>query len=264
MGLSSNILWHQSDKEALKSILKTKQFYYSYARETMPGVDFPVAFPMISLCDVPFSEISEYMDKYKGYSIGISREWGVKNGFNPVWYCEKSSRIQTELVKLFATAIKNDHPGSEKIAAMKTFSYTKMVEGPLESQNYESYRFYDEREFRLVFPFEKAITLDIPTILTGEEDIKKYKEEHDGNKFVQKGNKIYGKSFTWSDIKYIIVKDRAEIKEFKDYLETLNCTNESIMLFDHVQIRHDFLGIAHFKILNPAEDVDDTNGVNRA
>lgn len=53
--------------------------------------DIEAAFPMVSFCDLPFSEIGDYLKKYGGYSIGLSREWGIKNFFSTVWYCEPSS-----------------------------------------------------------------------------------------------------------------------------------------------------------------------------
>lgn len=258
MGLSSNILWHQSNKVALKRILKTKAFFFSYARETVPGLSFPVFFPMISLCDIPFSEISEYLEKYDGYSIGIARDWGISNGFNPVWYCENDSTIQKNLVKFFAEAIKEEHPASEKIAAMKTFSYMKRVEGPLESRKYEKYRFYNEREFRLVYEFEDAQKKGFPPILAGDEALLNYKKEHKDTKFLLKDNKATGKKFEWSDIKYIIVKEVDEVHEIKQYLKGLGCTNDNILFFDHEQIKHDILGVSHDKKVAPAIHADET------
>lgn len=54
MGLSSSILWHQTDKKSLKNILKVRGLFYAYALESIPGVDLEIAFPMISLCDICF------------------------------------------------------------------------------------------------------------------------------------------------------------------------------------------------------------------
>ncbi len=198
------------------------------------------------------------MNKYKGYSIGISREWGISNGFNPVWYCEYGSRIQKTLVKLFANAIRKDHPASEKLAAMKTFSYVKMVEGPLASQDYESYRFYDEREFRLVYQFEDAQKNGLPLILAGDEEVAEYKKNHGGNKFLVIDNKRIGKRFQWTDVKYIIVKEESDIQEIKGLLKSLGCTNDDILFFHHEQILHDFLGTSHFKKSLPVNETDDS------
>lgn len=246
MGLSSNILWHQSDKDALMSILQSKMFYYAYAMEELPEVGIKVAFPMISLCDIPFSEIGEYLDKYKGYSIGISREWGVKNGFNPVWYCEKGSRISKSLVTGFVDAVKKNKPGSEKITDMRVFSYIKYVEGRLPQHNYENYRFYDEREFRTVYPFENLTSKSLPPVLVGDDAMEDYKKKHSGKKFVyDEDGHIISKSFTWDDVKYIIVKNDSEIHEIKDKLNLLGYTDGNINVFSHQQVLHDLLGVSH-------------------
>lgn len=80
MGLSSNILWHQTQKDALKKILKQKCFRYSYSLEHVEAKNdtLECAFPMLSLCDIPFADIEDYLTKYGGNSIGLSREWGEK------------------------------------------------------------------------------------------------------------------------------------------------------------------------------------------
>lgn len=254
MGLSSNILWHQSNKDALCEILKTNKFYYSYARELIPGIDKEVAFPMISLCDIPLSEIGEYLEKYGGYSIGVSREWGTKNGFNPVWYCEKESRIATILSQNFVDEIINKKKGNAKLIDLHVFSYVKYVEGKLIEHNYENYRFYDEREFRTVYSFSDLLKAKVPPTLNGKDAIDKYKDEHGGKKFVYIGDSIPAKSFTWGDIKYIIVKKDSEVTEIKDLLKKLNCTNRNITVFSHDQIKHDLLGISHSVKMNETSE----------
>lgn len=59
MGLSSNILWHQTDEKGFYDILRSKKLFYSYSREKIILLfDFkPVAFPMISVSDYPLSII---------------------------------------------------------------------------------------------------------------------------------------------------------------------------------------------------------------
>lgn len=57
MGLSSNILWHQTGEEGFYAILKSKRLRYSYCLERIiPEFRLePIAFPMISVSDYPFS-----------------------------------------------------------------------------------------------------------------------------------------------------------------------------------------------------------------
>ena len=83
MGLSSNILWHQTTLDGLKGILNEQGFFYSYSLESILSREsknnLNVAFPMVSLCDLPFSELNDYIKKYGGYLIGMKRTWGKSN-----------------------------------------------------------------------------------------------------------------------------------------------------------------------------------------
>lgn len=98
MGLSSNILWHQTNEDSFYKILKSKKLLYSYSLEKIiPSFYFkPVAFPMISMSDYPVSEIGSNSWAYGDYCIGFRQIWGVKAGFSPVWYC--TIRELSELV----------------------------------------------------------------------------------------------------------------------------------------------------------------------
>ena len=84
MGLSSNILWHQTNYANLRNIIKSRSLKCSYSLEEVDEIlGQKVAFPMISMCDLPISELSEYQGKYGDYAIGLSREWGVKINLRP-------------------------------------------------------------------------------------------------------------------------------------------------------------------------------------
>jgi len=73
MGLSSNILWHQTNIDGFKAILKSKSLSCSYSLETFLNKEHKLAFPMISLSDIPVADIGEYMEQYGGYLFGFSR-----------------------------------------------------------------------------------------------------------------------------------------------------------------------------------------------
>lgn len=106
MGLSSNVLWHQTKKDGLMGILKAKKLYFSYSLENI--LSFRkiggIAFPMISLCDLPLSEFTDSKWAYGDYAIGLSREWGEKNGFNPVCYCHANSDYKKRMMYITITA----------------------------------------------------------------------------------------------------------------------------------------------------------------
>ena len=145
MGLSSNILWHQTKYPDLLRIIKSKKFLCSYSLEEVDGIiGRKVAIPVVSMCDLPISEFTEFQDRYGGYSIGLSHEWGVKKKFNPIWYYEPKSRVPKLLRKQFDIALEREDDSI--LSLMGIMSYMKKMEGQLPNHNYALYRFYDERE----------------------------------------------------------------------------------------------------------------------
>lgn len=132
MGLSSNILWHQTNRDGFYGILKSKRLRYSYCQERIvPEFKlFPIAFPMISVSDYPFSEIGNNKWAYGDFCIGFKQEWGVKVGFSPVCYCSLGSRVLSQLNNLLKEAIRTD---SKKYFGLSLFLFANMkfVKAPL-------------------------------------------------------------------------------------------------------------------------------------
>ena len=107
MGLSSNTLWHQTKKDGLKGIIRDMCLYLSYSLEDVKstGYDAEFAYPMVSVCDLPLSETGNYLKKYGDYTIGFSADWGKRNHFAAVWYCDKSSLALKTIVETLARKI---------------------------------------------------------------------------------------------------------------------------------------------------------------
>lgn len=102
MGLSSNVIWHQTTFEGLKAIIKDMRFMCSYSLETIKwkGDCVDIAFPMISFCDIPLADIQEYLDKYGKYTIGFQRSWGKTVRLSPVWYRDKDAHYEYKWIRL--------------------------------------------------------------------------------------------------------------------------------------------------------------------
>lgn len=248
MGLSSNILWHQTKTDSLKQILRTRTFRFAYSKEIIPGTGVTMAFPMISFCNLPLAEFADYGNKYGGYSIGMSREWGIRNRFNPVLYCENTSNI----VRRLASIISNLQSGAEfsdkVLDVLECLAYIKPIEDTLEvgDRKYTNYRFMDEREVRLVpdfIDFKRRLILPILT----PKQYGQYKLEHNNKPILEESI-----SFEWSDIKYIIVKNNTNITEYRKLLNRLDCNNDNIHIFNQQQVREDFIGIGHNKLTRPS------------
>lgn len=195
---------------------------------------------MVSLCDLPLSDINEYLGKYGGYCIGLTKQWANDRGFTPVWYCYPKAKC-LEILRdyLSGGAILGALASNSKVYYdfIHIFSYIKSFEDPLPSKGYKNYRFYDERELRLVPPVEELteigkdpITMSIPDTSTSKELLP------------------MGVKFSLGDIKYIIVKDKKDIEEFRNLLITI-FSDASIPIITCDEIVEDIIGVNHNKDL---------------
>jgi hypothetical protein len=83
------------------SILKNG-FFPSYAVESLQKKK--ILLPMISFSNVLLRDVGEQeVLNYGSYAIGVTREWGIKNGLNPVIYTHEEG----ELKKAFDKYIEN-------------------------------------------------------------------------------------------------------------------------------------------------------------
>lgn len=244
MGLSSNILWHQTNYASLRNIIKSRSLKCSYSLEEVDEIiGQKVAFPMISMCDLPISELSEYQGKYGDYAIGLSREWGVKNKFTPIWYYEPKSRVPQLLRKTLKEAVRTD--SDNIISILGVISFMKKMEGPLPRHNYSKYRFYDEREVRYVPSFDYLVSGGIAPVLSAD-DYNNYKAAHGGRALIEDGL-----AFGWADVRYIIVKEDKQIPVMVDMLGKLGCNNKTIGIFSSKQIFEDIIGYRHNVEIKP-------------
>lgn len=244
MGLSSNILWHQTKEEGFYAILKSKKLLFSYSLERIVPVKGmrSIAFPMISVSDYPISEISNNDWRYGSYCIGFRQEWGIKVGFSPVWYCSYNSHSLRLIDWLLADAIKNESQGRIGVV-MALFANMKLNQAPLQTKNqkFDKYRFYDEHEWRVVPYITETDKAEVMPFLT-EEGYKKYKEDHDGNSLLD-----FGVEFQYDDIHYIIVEKESDIQNTRDIV------GDRIHIFTKEEILEDIVGVDHHEEILPSQ-----------
>lgn len=253
MGLSSNILWHQTTADGLRGILKEKGFFYSYSLETISSTEIVVkaAFPMVSVCDFPLCEIGDYLKRYGGYSIGLTRDWGVKNGLSPVWYCEATSSVLKMQLSRFKEVSKsyivNNNARDDFNRFIHLFSYIKNYEGVLPNRGYKIYRFYDEREFRIVPTIDLLRKKSIKPFYTST-DYQQYKDENKSSMI--RSLKL---PFEWEDIRFIIVDNNKNIDEMRSIIEKMSGKKDlRINYFTNDQIKEDVIGTNHNLVVSEA------------
>lgn len=205
-------------------------FIYGQGSKQLATTGF--AIPMVCFCDIPLSQIRNHVEKYGGYALGLSKEWGENNGINPVMYeLPDSNAVNTIRKSILATIpfIIDENPHNEAHAnklkelgnQLIFFScYLKPYKGQRwdgEGFSGEDIIFYDEKEWRYIPEYGKII----------ERSFKPYIFSHDyldGNK-KDDFNEIFRQHFKLvfkpEDIKYIIVDKEIEVLSMAKMVENI-------------------------------------------
>ena len=262
MNLSSKTLFHfTNQKENLLGMLKNG-IYVRYSLETYGKIlksKSELVLPMACFCDIPLSQIREHTKKYGNYSIGLSKEWGVKNGLSPVLYTHYKSdtaKILNSLTKniteLFDIEdseendklLKEYGVSEDELSLIKSgndilnsklidkntelseqlghfLKYVKPYEGIGYSngKEFKKVRFYDEREWRYVPPKNLLKKLEIKDIYK-----RKFYVDPVRKRYINMKLSVHKKlTFEPKDIKFLVVnKDNeipAMIKEIRNLFE---------------------------------------------
>lgn len=185
------------EKEPIKKILKDG-FKPSYAKEEFQ--DFNALIPMISfsnilLRDVGMDEVLSYGD----YAICFTREWGIKNGLNPVIYTHESGVLKEAHDTIFKHTFflqylkKNGEllkKRSKKIS--EEYSFSNLTEESIKILDYLSCN-YNEELFNAICNQAKAIfdeNLKIVPLMKNFEVSNKY-----GQKFVAYNDREWRKTY---------------------------------------------------------------------
>ncbi len=96
---TSSLFHYPKELDTLKKIL-AQGFKPNYCKETFNILDSPdmiVGIPMVSFCDIPLTRTTNFRGRYKEYVIGLSKDWGLKNRINPVFYATPNSFVLNSL-----------------------------------------------------------------------------------------------------------------------------------------------------------------------
>ncbi|SFM85814.1 abortive infection system antitoxin AbiGi family protein [Rugamonas rubra] len=225
-----DILFHFTKLAGLKAILNDQGFRPGYSTETINnnGADRKFAAPMVSFCDLRLSELPTHMRKYGKFGIGMTKEWALINGLNPVAYVNKNSEFTNNLLHglqgihslLTAATGLTDYATANQLNKdymnlMNVQRYIKNYEGILERKNKKAkhYRFADEREWRYVLPLNSvAVWPFVP-----ESDINDPTKKQTHKDLLEP----YRLTYNVSDVKYIIVAAERNVKPMREHIESL-------------------------------------------
>lgn len=130
MSVSTNSVIHYTSKQStLRNILTDREFNPSCCIEEIEidSKSSRIAVPMVSFCDIPFSQASTHVKSYGSYAIGLSKKWADQKKLNPVLYIGKDTPVNSalsqilEIIKEQAPLVENPDTGEfsmEKMASL--------------------------------------------------------------------------------------------------------------------------------------------------
>lgn len=171
MPISAETLFHFTGSiDNLVNIL-THEFRPKYCFEDYAGL-LPVmvsketsqmGVPMNCFCDLPLSDVRKHLEYYGNYGIGLSKEWGIESGLNPVVYLSPESLLARYIQEMGVALVMDvartgnlQQTGDERDgfnSFLDMMAFMKPYEGPMPSHTRHAgkmRRFYDEREWRHV------------------------------------------------------------------------------------------------------------------
>ncbi|MGY1488689.1 abortive infection system antitoxin AbiGi family protein [Methylobacillus pratensis] len=215
----SNTLFHfTKSQETLKLILKNG-FWPRYCLEDVTWLAFAnpheyIAYPLVCFCDIPLSRISEHVNFYGEFGVGLTREWAEKNGLNPVLYVAGDNNITASFRELITQGDQHtsvDLQNSCRATARYLYAHSKPLAGRMvvNGQPVEKV-FYQESEWRYV---------------PKEENIEEFliKANFDNQDYLNNANKLTKEhctlKFTPKDVKYIFVKKDSDIPDIINFIQ---------------------------------------------
>lgn len=223
--LSSDTLFHfTSGLDVLQQILKGGLRYGMFA-EKFPISKTAYFIRGISFCNIPLSMISEHVEWYGKYAVGVKRSYLREMGASPVFYVHSKTKmfpkgedaIKSLLENPFLCYIKQ-HYGKQFHKGQNVYKYKK---------------FYDEKEWRM---------------FAGKSVIERYATSSDLEKMRKEKDKteplVNSLVLAPSIIEYIILEKPQDFVFFNSFLHRHFSSDEREILLPKVlycsQILNDF------------------------
>ena len=199
----------------LKDILETKLIFPRYCRENIEYLGLnnlaEIAFPMKCFCDIFINKLYTHMNLYGKYGIALSKEWGLKNQIQPVQYINNSSFIINSIQDLY-NHIQELHMEDDFISDKnKDIKY-------MENILYDRLRFIKPIYGDM---YREGHLLKTYVLKTDDDNVYPYITEFNDLYSLSEDltkNPDYGLKIDSDDIKYLIVKSKADRKELINFI----------------------------------------------
>ncbi|MBW4793803.1 abortive infection system antitoxin AbiGi family protein [Pseudomonas tolaasii] len=214
----SNTLFHfTKNVETLKLILKGG-FWPRYCLEDVAWLGYEqfsyIGYPMVCFCEIPLTRISEHVDFYGSFGIGLTREWAEKNGLNPVFYVSGGNNVSgayRELNTLSNLGGDAEITAKIKVVLRDFLAFTKPTFGTMiiEDKPIEK-AFYQESEWRYIAKHDDVKQYIIQSVYDDVEKRSDHNESTRANCLLRVAP---------SDIRYIFVRRDSDIPEIINFIQ---------------------------------------------
>lgn len=177
---SANVLFRFMNKlEFLEDIILKKAIIPRYYEEKLDYLQLDslekIAIPMSCFCDIHLNKLAPHMENYGLYGIGLSKEWGIKRGIQPIHYVNQHSNLLSdfkEVINKTLSAQTEEERSTYTVynnLILHQLFYMKPIEGEMRysvqnKSKYEKRNFHDEKEWRFI-PNINGIDTDLPWLL---------------------------------------------------------------------------------------------------
>lgn len=199
-----------------------------------------IAYPMRCFCDINLHKLDYHMEWYGNYGIAFEKDWGMKKSIQPVHYLNEQANLRKDITEVFRSVLRENVQGESKThQKLKNYllhelMYYKPYQGKFRNRNTGKVSkkcFADECEWRFVPDVTK---IGFPMVISGEEVpnaglLIDYSNAMDGNAEVSL-------KFSYSEIKYIILKTHEDFKELVETIDRWNVMDEKYIILSKVLI----------------------------
>ena len=234
--ISTNNLYHYTEKfEWIISIIENG-FKYNRCKEILPLSGFSSSifsqmnaikhthYPeVVSFCDIPFSLISDHINKYGEYCIGLTKDWGMKNGITPIRYVHfNTPDLKDDNFYTLKYSAENFYRFNNSMIEMinQMLKDTEKFEGLLE----EDYEALPTKWRRIISQMDceyinmiKFTQLYIGNMRIYEDELHRLYDEREWRSLKTQKDQT-SLFFDWDDITEIILKEKIEQKQLIDFL----------------------------------------------
>jgi len=253
MAVSANTLFHFTSIKGLTGILSSIGFYCQYSDEHFENIlpsksQYRFTYiPMTSFCDLTIMQLandSVHRKDFGEFGIGLTKEWGIRNGVSPVMYVHKESE-QTKRLERLINAMKdfrkrtNDDEtiGNIEQEMIDSIKYIKPYTGNWQKgkRKRNKITFYNEREWRY------SPLLNEHAVLSGV-----IKENRTETKKINEALKKKILKFEVKDVKFIIIKSKEDIPVLVEAIKGLQEISDTekneliTKIISFQEIREDF------------------------